>query len=85
MDPTALALLNAGSQVLGAAASRPDAPTVSGAHPLVNSWFDGSGWTVATSGASAQGGARTQSGAPTSFSPWMLAAGLLAVVAWKNF
>lgn len=84
LDPaTTSALIGGASTVLGRAVQSPPTTAVSSATPVTNSWFDGSGWTVATGKGSAQGGARSQSEA-LPFNPLMIVGALLALVAWKT-
>lgn len=84
MDPATLALIGAGSQVLSSAvAPRPAAPSTAFSGAPVNSWFDGSGWTVATSSSSAKGGDREQSTPAAPFSPLMIVAAVIGIIAWK--
>lgn len=92
IDPT---WIQAGSAVLSAAAGKPSAPStaISSATSLTNSWFDGSGWTVATSGGSARGGDRLQSDSPAgmlanaaadSVIPILVAGALVALLVWTR-
>jgi hypothetical protein len=60
------------------------APSQVISEPVTNSWLDGSGWTVATSGSSAKGGDRDQSTAEP-FNPLVIASLVLGAVAWKVF
>lgn len=75
--------IQAGSQILAAAAGRPAAPAYSSSTPTVNSWFDGSGWTVATGASKAAGGDRSQD-TGTSLSPLLVVAGLIAFAVWAK-
>lgn len=76
MDPTALAFLNAGSNVLGSIfGKKASTPNYSAASNT--SFFDSSGWTVATGHASANGGATAASS-----NPLFIVVALIAFVAW---
>lgn len=82
MDPQTLALINAGSNVLGRALSPASAP--SRAESQSNPVFNSSGWSVdfGPGSASATGG-----GSPLSFQTVALLAGvaLVGFVAWAKF
>jgi hypothetical protein len=63
VDPVtiaALASVAVAAMKSGSGSGAPPAPTITQANPVVNSWMDSSGWTVATSGSVAHGGARSQ-------------------------
>jgi hypothetical protein len=92
MEP--ISWLSLASTVLskgGAAASMPSGAE-SSATSITNSWFDGSGWTVATGQGSARGGDRSQSdtaaataaAAAESILPFVLAAAVVALYVWKK-
>jgi hypothetical protein len=76
----AVAALSSGSKGGGAAV------TPQQANPITNSWMDSSGWTVATSGARATGGARSQSEMPNigGISPLLIGAALIAFLVWTK-
>lgn len=88
--------IQAGSAILSAAAGKPPAPAVSSASTtsLTNSWFDGSGWTVATGASSAKGGDRadTPIGAlanaagnlTDSILPLVIVGALVGLLIWKK-
>lgn len=77
------ALIGGASQVLGAALSpRPAAPSTAISDTVVNSWFDGSGWTVATGQGKAEGGDRADG---FTFNPLLAAAALVAFLIWKKY
>lgn len=76
------ALIGAGASILSSAVARPptSSTAMSGLGP-VNSWFDGSGWTVATGGAKAEGGDRAD--AVGGISPLMIAGIVVGILVWK--
>ena len=75
------ALIGAGASVFSAAVARPpeNSTAISGAP--VNSWFDGSGWTVATGNADAKGGDRSE--AFGGINPLFIAAAVVGLLIWK--
>lgn len=76
------ALIAGASQVLGSALSpSPAAPSTAISDTVVNSWFDGSGWTVATGKADARGGDRTE--AFGGINPLFMAAAVVGLLIWK--
>lgn len=75
------ALISGASSVLGSALARPPENSTALSGGTVNSWFDGSGWTVATGKASAKGGDRSE--AFGGINPFVLAAGVVALLIWK--
>lgn len=82
MDPiTAATWINAGSNVLGKALAPSSAgPSRADSSLWQQNTFDNSGWTVATGGSTAQGGARG-----LDLPPWMiLGAVALVVVVWAK-
>lgn len=85
LDPT---WITAGSNVLAGLLKPAPRTTDSLAYSQgeVTSWFDGSGWSVATGGnqgsAQAQGGARSQD---SGLSPWvLLGIAFVGVLAWRK-
>lgn len=74
MDPATLAMLNAGSNVLGKALSPASAP--SRADGYLDSSFNSSGWSVAFNGDA------SASASQNSVPWWVLAAAALVVIAW---
>lgn len=76
------ALIGGASQVLGSALARPATPSTAISDTVVNSWFDGSGWTVATGKATAEGGDRSDA---LPFNPLLAVAALVAFLIWKKY
>lgn len=80
VDPSTLAMINAGSNVLGSVLRKPAKSSSAVASGYQMDDFDFSGWSVATGNATAgdaSGGAK--------FPPWMILAGVVVVaLAWKN-
>ena len=81
MDPMTSAMISAGSSVLGKALAPSSAgPSRADSSLWQSQTFDNSGWTVATGGGTAQGGARG-----LDLPPWMiLAVVVVGVVAWRK-
>ena len=75
------AFISAGANILGSALARPPENSTALSGGTVNSWFDGSGWTVATGKASAKGGDRSD--AIGGISPMMIAAVVVGILVWK--
>lgn len=75
------ALIGAGASILSSAVARPPTSSTSLSGAPINSWFDGSGWTVATGKASAKGGDRAD--AVGGISPLMIAAVVVGILVWK--